>query len=90
VVIGVGTRWSDFTTASRTGFAEPGVRFVNVNVASFDAAKQSGVAVVADARAGLDALALALAGWKAEPVDRVRAAELPGASLVAEDVPQAF
>jgi 3D-(3,5/4)-trihydroxycyclohexane-1,2-dione acylhydrolase (decyclizing) len=76
VVIGIGTRWSDFTTASRTAFAEPGVRFVNINVASFDAAKQSGVAVAADARAALDALALALAGWSAEPAYRDRAAEL--------------
>jgi 3D-(3,5/4)-trihydroxycyclohexane-1,2-dione acylhydrolase (decyclizing) len=76
VVIGVGTRWSDFTTASRTAFAEPGVRFVNVNVASFDAAKQSGVAVVADARAAFDALALTLAGWSAEPEYRARAAAL--------------
>jgi 3D-(3,5/4)-trihydroxycyclohexane-1,2-dione acylhydrolase (decyclizing) len=76
VVIGIGTRWSDFTTASRTVFAEPGVRFVNVNVASFDAAKQSGVAVVADARAALDALALALAGWKTEPAYRTQAVEL--------------
>jgi 3D-(3,5/4)-trihydroxycyclohexane-1,2-dione acylhydrolase (decyclizing) len=76
VVIGIGTRWSDFTTASRTVFGEPGVRFVNINVASFDAAKQSGVAVVADARAAFDALALALAGWTAEPDYRVRAAEL--------------
>ena len=76
VVIGIGTRWSDFTTASRSLFAEPGVRFVNVNVASFDAAKQSGVAVVADARAALDALALALAGWTTEPAHRARAAEL--------------
>jgi 3D-(3,5/4)-trihydroxycyclohexane-1,2-dione acylhydrolase (decyclizing) len=76
VVIGIGTRWSDFTTASRTAFAEPGVRFVNINVASFDAAKQSGVAVVADARAALDALALDLAGWKTEPAYRTRAGEL--------------
>ena len=76
VVIGIGTRWSDFTTASRSLFAEPGVRFVNINVASFDAAKQSGVAVVADARAALDALALALAGWTTEPAHRARAAEL--------------
>ena len=76
VVIGLGTRWSDFTTASRTVFAEPGVRFVNINVASFDAAKQSGVAVVADARAALDALTPALAGWSAEPAHRARAAEL--------------
>jgi 3D-(3,5/4)-trihydroxycyclohexane-1,2-dione acylhydrolase (decyclizing) len=76
VVIGIGTRWSDFTTASRTVFAEPGVRFVNVNVASFDAAKQSGTAVVADARAALDALALALAGWTTEPAYQTRAAAL--------------
>jgi 3D-(3,5/4)-trihydroxycyclohexane-1,2-dione acylhydrolase (decyclizing) len=76
VVIGIGTRWSDFTTASRTVFAEPGVRFVNVNVASFDAAKQSGVPVVADARAALDALALVLAGWKTQPGYRTEAAEL--------------
>ncbi|MGH3286030.1 MAG: 3D-(3,5/4)-trihydroxycyclohexane-1,2-dione acylhydrolase (decyclizing), partial [Streptosporangiaceae bacterium] len=76
VVIGIGTRWSDFTTASRTVFGEPGVRFVNINVASFDAAKQSGVAVVGDARAALDALALAVAGWNAEPAYRTRAADL--------------
>jgi len=76
VVIGIGTRWTDFTTASRTVFAEPGVRFVNINVASFDAAKQSGVAVVADARAALEALAGALTGWSAEPAYRARAAEL--------------
>jgi 3D-(3,5/4)-trihydroxycyclohexane-1,2-dione acylhydrolase (decyclizing) len=78
VVIGIGTRWSDFTTASRTVFAEPGVRFVNINVAAFDAAKQSGVAVVADARAALEALAGALAGWSADPAVRTRAAELAG------------
>jgi 3D-(3,5/4)-trihydroxycyclohexane-1,2-dione acylhydrolase (decyclizing) len=76
VVIGIGTRWTDFTSASRTVFAGPGVRFVNINVTAFDAAKQSGVAVVADARAALDALALTLAGWSAEPAYRARAAEL--------------
>jgi 3D-(3,5/4)-trihydroxycyclohexane-1,2-dione acylhydrolase (decyclizing) len=43
VVIGVGTRWSDFTTASRTAFQHPDVRFVNVNVAPIDAAKHGGV-----------------------------------------------
>src|SRR6266545_1826392 len=56
VVIGIGTRYSDFTTASRTLFADPGVRFVNVNVAAFDAAKHAGLAVVADARETLMAL----------------------------------
>ncbi|MEV0719262.1 3D-(3,5/4)-trihydroxycyclohexane-1,2-dione acylhydrolase (decyclizing) [Asanoa sp. NPDC050611] len=63
VVIGVGTRWSDFTTASRTAFQHPDVRFVNVNVASFDAGKQSGLAVVADAREALTALAAALGDY---------------------------
>jgi 3D-(3,5/4)-trihydroxycyclohexane-1,2-dione acylhydrolase (decyclizing) len=63
VVLGIGTRYSDFTTASRSAFAAPGVRFVNVNVASFDAAKHAGVAVVGDARAAIEALTEALAGW---------------------------
>jgi 3D-(3,5/4)-trihydroxycyclohexane-1,2-dione acylhydrolase (decyclizing) len=76
VVIGIGTRWTDFTTASRTVFAQPGVRFVNINVASPDAAKQSGEPVVGDARAALEALAVALAGWSAAPAHRARAAEL--------------
>jgi 3D-(3,5/4)-trihydroxycyclohexane-1,2-dione acylhydrolase (decyclizing) len=66
VIIGVGTRYSDFTTASRTAFANPGVRFVNVNVAGFDAAKQAAFPVVADARAGLDALTAALEGTRFE------------------------
>ena len=63
VVVGVGTRWSDFTTASRSAFAYPGVRFVNCNIARFDATKQSGEAVVGDARPVLEQLAQALAGW---------------------------
>ena len=50
VVIGIGTRYSDFTSASRTAFNNPDVRFVNINVASFDAVKQGGLSVVADAR----------------------------------------
>ena len=44
VVIGVGTRWSDFTTASRTAFAADEVTFVNVNVAAVDGAKQAAIA----------------------------------------------
>ncbi|MCW2721398.1 3D-(3,5/4)-trihydroxycyclohexane-1,2-dione acylhydrolase (decyclizing) [Pseudonocardia sp.] len=63
VVIGVGTRYSDFTTASRTAFQNPGVRFVNLNVASLDAAKHAGVMLVADAREGLTALTAALDGY---------------------------
>ena len=51
VIIGIGTRYSDFTTSSRTAFQHPGVTFVNINVASFDAYKHgTQIAVVADAR----------------------------------------
>jgi 3D-(3,5/4)-trihydroxycyclohexane-1,2-dione acylhydrolase (decyclizing) len=63
VVLGVGTRYSDFTTASRTAFQNPDVRFVNLNIVSLDAAKHSGTMLVADARTGLDALTDALAGY---------------------------
>ncbi len=63
VVIGVGTRWTDFTTASKSAFQNPAVRFVNLNVAAHDAAKHAGVALVGDARAGLDELARQLSGY---------------------------
>ena len=56
LVIGVGTRWSDFTTGSQALFA-PDSRFANVNIAGFDAPKLGGLAVVADARVTLEALA---------------------------------
>ncbi|GAA5132542.1 3D-(3,5/4)-trihydroxycyclohexane-1,2-dione acylhydrolase (decyclizing) [Pseudonocardia adelaidensis] len=64
VVIGIGTRYSDFTTASRTAFQNPGVHFVNLNAAAFDAAKHAGEMLVADARAGLEALTEALTGYR--------------------------
>jgi 3D-(3,5/4)-trihydroxycyclohexane-1,2-dione acylhydrolase (decyclizing) len=66
VVIGIGTRYSDFTSASRTAFQNPEVRFVNLNVTAFDAAKQSAVSVVADAREGITALSAALSGYRVE------------------------
>jgi 3D-(3,5/4)-trihydroxycyclohexane-1,2-dione acylhydrolase (decyclizing) len=76
VILGIGTRYSDFTTASRTAFQHPGVRFVNLNVAAFDAGKHAGVALVADARAGLEALAGALAGYHVEDSYPARLREL--------------
>ncbi|MGZ4316278.1 MAG: 3D-(3,5/4)-trihydroxycyclohexane-1,2-dione acylhydrolase (decyclizing) [Gaiellaceae bacterium] len=76
VVIGIGTRWSDFTTASKTSFRNPDVRFVNVNVADFDAAKLDGVALVADARVTLQRLAVALEGYQVEPEYRELVARL--------------
>ncbi|WP_419890746.1 3D-(3,5/4)-trihydroxycyclohexane-1,2-dione acylhydrolase (decyclizing) [Paenibacillus xylanexedens] len=56
VVIGVGTRFSDFTTASRSAFQHPEASFININLNSMDAAKLGGEAILADAREGLQAL----------------------------------
>ncbi len=56
LIIGIGTRYSDFTSASMTAFQNPNVRFVNINTAEFDAYKVSAIPVVADARATLKAL----------------------------------
>jgi 3D-(3,5/4)-trihydroxycyclohexane-1,2-dione acylhydrolase (decyclizing) len=66
VVIGVGTRYTDFTTASKWLFQNPDVDFINVNVAEFDAIKLDAVRVVADAKLGLEALGVELgkAGWR--------------------------
>lgn len=65
LVIGIGTRYSDFTTASRTAFQNPNVRFVNINIASFDAFKHgSAIPVVADAREAITELAAALEGYR--------------------------
>jgi len=75
LVIGIGTRYSDFTTASRTAFQNPGVRFVNINVAPFDAYKHgTQIAVIADARETLTELAAALAGFRVDSSYEQRAA----------------
>jgi 3D-(3,5/4)-trihydroxycyclohexane-1,2-dione acylhydrolase (decyclizing) len=64
LVIGIGTRWSDFTTASKSAFQDPDVRFLNINVSEFDAAKHSGLALTCDARLGLEGLREALGGHR--------------------------
>ena len=65
VIIGIGTRYSDFTTASRTAFQNDDVRFININIGSFDAFKHgSAIPVVADARESLKELVPALAGYQ--------------------------
>ncbi|MCC7109432.1 MAG: 3D-(3,5/4)-trihydroxycyclohexane-1,2-dione acylhydrolase (decyclizing) [Deltaproteobacteria bacterium] len=76
VVLCVGTRLSDFTTASKTQLQHPAVRFVSVNVNAFDAHKHGAVPVVADARLALAALTEALPGtrYAEEPVAQARAA----------------
>jgi 3D-(3,5/4)-trihydroxycyclohexane-1,2-dione acylhydrolase (decyclizing) len=65
LVIGIGTRYSDFTTASKTAFQNPDVRFININVAEFDAHKHLALALTGDARATLEELLPLLAGYRA-------------------------
>src|SRR5215472_687998 len=67
LVIGIGTRWTDFTTASKTAFRSADVRFINVNVAEVDASKLSGLALVGDARAVLEAWERGLTNWSVDP-----------------------
>jgi 3D-(3,5/4)-trihydroxycyclohexane-1,2-dione acylhydrolase (decyclizing) len=74
LVIGIGTRYGDFTTASKSAFQDPDVRFVNVNVASLDAVKHSGLALEADARVALEQLHAVLEGHHADAEWSARAA----------------
>jgi 3D-(3,5/4)-trihydroxycyclohexane-1,2-dione acylhydrolase (decyclizing) len=76
LVIGVGTRYSDFTTASKTAFQDPDVRFININVAGFDAAKHAALGLTGDARVTLDELAELLADHRVDPSYRQQAERL--------------
>ncbi|MDK8266386.1 3D-(3,5/4)-trihydroxycyclohexane-1,2-dione acylhydrolase (decyclizing) [Pseudomonas sp. SORGH_AS199] len=100
LIIGVGTRYTDFTTSSKWLYQHPEVEFLNLNVAAFDAGKLDGLAVVADAREALDALTEALgatdyrAGWGGQvgeareryrqEVERVYTVGYTGADFVPE------
>lgn len=75
LIIGIGTRYSDFTTSSRTAFQNPDVRFININIASFDAFKHgSAMPVVADARETLIELTSLLAHFQVSAEYAARAA----------------
>ena len=81
LVIGLGTRFSDFTTSSKWIFQHPGVRFLNINVSNFDAWKLDGIPMLADAREALTALDDALSGesWQAgwgEQIESVQSRQL--------------
>jgi 3D-(3,5/4)-trihydroxycyclohexane-1,2-dione acylhydrolase (decyclizing) len=78
LVIGIGTRYTDFTTASKTAFQHPQVSFINLNVAEFDAGKHQGLALVRDAREGLRELAELLAGFRVPDAYRQEASRLHG------------
>lgn len=66
LVIGIGTRYSDFTSASKTAFQNPDVRFININVAEFDAYKHNALPLVGDAQATLAELAAALGDYRVD------------------------
>lgn len=66
LILGIGTRYSDFTTSSKTAFQNPAVRFVNINVAEFDAFKHAALPLTGDARVTLEELQQALTGYKVE------------------------
>jgi 3D-(3,5/4)-trihydroxycyclohexane-1,2-dione acylhydrolase (decyclizing) len=67
LVIGIGTRYSDFTTASKTAFQNPDVRFININVAEFDSHKHAALPLTGDARVTLEELAQAVANYRVQP-----------------------
>ncbi|QKJ57253.1 3D-(3,5/4)-trihydroxycyclohexane-1,2-dione acylhydrolase (decyclizing) [Serratia fonticola] len=73
LVIGIGTRYSDFTTSSKWLFQNPDVEFLNINVSTFDAGKLDGLQVLADARTALASLSplLAQAGYRADWQDAI-------------------
>ncbi len=75
LVIGIGTRYADFTSASKTAFQHPAVRFVNINVAEFDAYKHAALPLTGDARATLDELAAAVGDFRTPDTYRARAAQ---------------
>src|SRR5207245_3886962 len=76
VVLGIGTRWTDFTTASHTVFANAHVHFINLNVLDFDAHKNSGLPLVGDARAGIAGMGARLRGYAVDASYRELAARL--------------
>ncbi|HLA15688.1 MAG TPA: 3D-(3,5/4)-trihydroxycyclohexane-1,2-dione acylhydrolase (decyclizing) [Candidatus Limnocylindrales bacterium] len=67
VVLAVGTRLQDFTTGSWALFADPDLRIVSVNTASWDAHKQHAQPVIGDAKVSIEALDAALGEWVAPP-----------------------
>ncbi|EFH83364.1 3D-(3,5/4)-trihydroxycyclohexane-1,2-dione acylhydrolase (decyclizing) [Ktedonobacter racemifer] len=79
LVIGIGTRYSDFTTASKTAFQHPNVRFININCAEFDAFKHRACPLVGDAQATLEELQALLGGYSVADDYREQAERLHSA-----------
>ena len=72
LVIVVGSRLSDFTTASKTAFQHPDVRFINLNITAFDAGKHQALPLVGDAKAALEEWLPLMAGWRTSAAYRER------------------
>jgi 3D-(3,5/4)-trihydroxycyclohexane-1,2-dione acylhydrolase (decyclizing) len=66
LIVGIGTRYSDFTSASKTAFQNPTVRFINVNVAAFDAYKHAALPLTGDARVTIEELQQTVGGYRVE------------------------
>src|SRR5262249_28840906 len=67
LIIGIGTRYSDFTSASKTAFQNPAERFMNINIAEFDAYKHAALALTGDALVTMDELGVAIAEYRVQP-----------------------
>jgi 3D-(3,5/4)-trihydroxycyclohexane-1,2-dione acylhydrolase (decyclizing) len=76
LVIGIGTRYSDFTSASKTAFQNPAVRFININVAEFDAYKHAALPLTGDARVTMEELENLLPGFSVDQDYRMKIANL--------------
>lgn len=79
LVIGIGTRYSDFTSASKTAFQNSGVRFININVAEFDAYKHAAIPLTGDALVTLDELREAVQDYQVSATYRAKIAEFRSA-----------
>lgn len=78
LIIGIGTRYSDFTTASKTAFQNPAVRFININVAEFDAYKHAALPLTGDARVTIEELQSAAGNFRVETGYRDKIQKLRG------------
>ncbi|MCF0060302.1 3D-(3,5/4)-trihydroxycyclohexane-1,2-dione acylhydrolase (decyclizing) [Dyadobacter chenwenxiniae] len=76
IVIGIGTRYSDFTTASKSIFKNPDVKFININISEFDAFKHAALPVIGDAKAVLEELGALLGDFEVDQHYRQRIAEM--------------
>ncbi len=75
LIIGIGTRYTDFTTASNTAFQNPNVRFININVMEFDAYKRGAIPLVGDAKVTLEELMVAVGDYRTASTYRARVRE---------------